>query len=75
VAESFAPPGAFRRAAEQVPEFHRFQDLTAELTALNEQICRLRPTEPDETGWSEAEKKRLLLFIKKSHGKFRRFSR
>ena len=75
VAESFATPGAFRRAAEQVTEFHRFQDLTAELTALNEQICRLRPTEPDETGWSEAEKKRLLLFIKKSHGKFRRFSR
>lgn len=75
VAESFATPLAFHQAAEQVAEFHRFQELSAELTALNERICRLRPAEPDPTGWSEAEKKRLLLFIKKSHGKSRRFSR
>lgn len=75
VAESAATPSAFRQAAEQVGEFHRFQDLIAELTAINEQICRLRPVAPDQTGWSEVEKKRLLLFIKKSHGKSRRSSR
>ncbi|MCJ7787646.1 MAG: hypothetical protein MUP20_02865 [Methyloceanibacter sp.] len=75
VAESFATPAAFRKAAQEVTEYHRLQDLAAELTAVNEQICRLRPVEPEETGWTEAEKKRLLLFIKKSHGKFRRFSK
>jgi len=75
VAESFATPRAFRKAAQEVAEFHRFQDLSAELTALNEQICRLRPAAPDPAGWTEAEKKRLLLFIKKSHRKSRRFSK
>lgn len=75
VAESPATPTAFRQAVEQVSEFHRFQDLIAELTTINEQICRLRPVAPDQTGWTEVEKKRLLLFIKKSHGKSRRSSR
>lgn len=75
VAESLPAPSAFRQAAEQVGEFHRFQDLIAELTAINEQICRLRPVAPDQTGWTEAEKKRLLPFIRKSHGKFKRFSK
>ena len=75
VAEPAATPTAFRQAAEQVSEFHRFQDLIAQLTAINEQICRLRPVAPDQTGWTEVEKKRLLLFIKKSHGKSRRSSR
>jgi hypothetical protein len=36
VAESFSKPAAFRQAVEQVDEFHRFQQLTAELTALHE---------------------------------------
>lgn len=75
VSESFATPAAFRKAAAEVTEFHRFQDLAAELTALNEQICRVRPLAPDAAGWTEAEKKRLLQFIKKSHGKSRRFSK
>lgn len=75
VAESFATPLAFRKAAQEVAEFHRFQGLSADLTALNEQICRLRPVAPDLAGWTEAEKKRLRRFIKKSHEKSRRFSR
>jgi hypothetical protein len=75
VSESFATPSAFRKAAQEVAEFHRFQDLTAELTAINEEICQARSAESDATGWTEAEKKRLLLYIKKSHGKSRRFSR
>lgn len=74
VAESFATPAAFQQATAQVTEYHRLQDLVTELTAVNEQICRLRPVKPDEKGWTEEEKKRLLLFIRKSRGKFRRFS-
>lgn len=74
VAESFATPAAFQRAAAQVAEYHRLQELVSELTAVNEQICRLRPVKPDEKGWTEEEKKRLLLFIRKSRGKSRRFS-
>lgn len=74
VSESFATPAAFRKAAQEVGEYHRFQDMVAELTAINEQVCRLRSAESDQTGWTEAEKKRLLQFIKKSHGKSRRFS-
>jgi len=75
VSESLATPTAFRDATVQVNEFHRFQALIAELTAINEQICQLRPVAPDQAGWTEAEKKRLLLFIKRSHGKSRRSSR
>jgi hypothetical protein len=75
VSESLASPTAFRQAAEQVNEFHRFQELVAKLTAINAQICQLRPVEPGQTGWTELEKKRLLLFIKRLHGKSRRFSR
>jgi hypothetical protein len=75
VSESFADPAAFRRAAEQVAEFHRFQALTGELTAVNEQICRLRPDEGHQGGWTEEEKKRLLPFIRKSHAKSRHSSR
>lgn len=69
VSESFATPSAWRQAAEQVQEYHRFRDLVAQLTEINERICRLRPAEPDQTSWSEAEKKRLLRFIKQSQGK------
>ncbi len=74
MSESFATPAAFRKAAQEVGEYHRFQDLVAQLTTINEQICRSRSAEPDETGWTEAEKKRLLQFIRKSHGKSRSFS-
>ena len=56
VSESFATPSAFRKAAQEVAEFHRFQDLTVELTAINEQICQARSAEPEATDWSEAEK-------------------
>jgi hypothetical protein len=75
VAQSFATPAAFRKAAQEVTEYHRFQDLCGELTTVNEQICRLRSVESEESGWTEAEKKRLLPFIKKSHGKSRHSSK
>lgn len=75
VSESFPTPAEFRKAAREVNEFHRFQALTAELTALNERICRLRPVEPGEAGWTEEEKKRLPPFIKKSRARSKRFSK
>jgi hypothetical protein len=49
VSESFHTPAAFRKAAQEVGEYHRFQDLAAQLTTANEQICRLRPAESGET--------------------------
>jgi hypothetical protein len=63
VAESFASPAAFRKAQREVAEFHRLQSLNAELVAVNEQICRLRPVEPDAAGWTAQEKKRVLQSI------------
>jgi len=66
VAESFASPAAFRKAQREVAEFHRLQRLHAELVAVNEQICRLRPVEPDTAGWTEQEKKRVLQSIRRS---------
>src|ERR1017187_7110206 len=53
----------------EVAEFHHMQNLSTELIALNEQICRLRPVEPDATGWTAQEKKRVLQSIRKSRAK------
>ena len=69
VAESFASLASFRKAQREVAEFHHMQDLTAELVALNGQICRLRPVESDATGWTAQEKKRVLQSIGKSRAK------
>jgi len=69
VAESFASPASFRKAQREVAEFHRLQSLNAELVAVNEQICRLRPVEPDATGWTAQEKKRVLQSIGRSRAK------
>ena len=50
-------------------EFRRFQKLGEELVALNEKICKLRPVENEDGGWSAQEKKRLLRSIKRLRGK------
>ena len=63
------------KATREVNEYHRFQALISELTALNQRICHLRPAEPHEAGWTEEGKKRLQLFIKKSRERSRRFSK
>ena len=75
VAESLATPAAAQRAIEEVNEYHRFQDLVRELTAVSEQICRLRPPKAVSSGWTEEEKERLLRSSKRSRGKSRRSSR
>jgi hypothetical protein len=69
VAESFASPAALRKAQREVSEFHRLQSLSAELITLNEQICQLRLVEPDATGWTGQEKKRILQSIRRSRVK------
>jgi hypothetical protein len=69
VAESFASPAAFRKAQTELHEYQRFQKLCAQLVAVSERICRLRPVEPQREGWNAEEKKRLLRSIRKSRGK------
>ena len=69
VAESFASPVAFRKAQREVGEFHRFQALSAELIAVNDQICGRRPVAPDSAGWTTQEKKRVLQSIRRSGAK------
>ncbi len=69
VTESFPNPAAFRKAQKEVAEFRRFQKLSTELVSLNERICTRRPVEQEPGGWTEAEKKRLRLSIKRWDGK------
>jgi len=69
VTESFPTPAAFRKAQKEVAEFRRFQKLSAELVTLNERICERRPVEPERGGWTEAEKKRRRLSIRRSREK------
>jgi hypothetical protein len=67
VAESFATPAAFHKAQTEIHEYQRLQKLCADLVAVNQKICRLRPLDPSTEKWSEEEKKRLLRSVKKSH--------
>jgi hypothetical protein len=65
VTETFPNPTALRKAQQEVAEFHRFQQLSQNLVALNERICRLRPVTQERGGWTEQEKKRLLRSIRR----------
>jgi len=69
VTESFPSPTALRKAQREVAEFHRLQQLSTELVAVNQQICGLRPVEEHPQGWTAQEKKRLLRSIKRSRGR------
>ena len=69
VAETLSSPAALRKAQREVDEFRRFQRLSAELTAVNEKICRLRPVEEEAGTWTAEEKKRLLPSIRRWRGK------
>ena len=69
VTETFPNPAAFRQAQQQVAEFHRLQQLSQELIAVNQKLCALRPVEPEQGGWTAQEKKRLLQSIKRLRGK------
>ncbi len=65
VAESFATPAAFHKAQAEIHEYQRLQNLFADLVAVNQKICRLRPAEKPTEKWSAEEKKRLLRSITK----------
>jgi len=67
--ETFPNPAAFRKAQEEVTEFHRFQQLSQELVSVNQKICQLRPVERERGGWTDQEKKRLLQSIRKWRAK------
>jgi hypothetical protein len=63
VTETFASPVGLRKAQREVETFHRFQQLCAEIIALNERICGLRPVEQTV---SPQEKKRPTRSSRKS---------
>jgi len=67
--ETFPSPEAFRKAQQEVAEFHRLQELSQKLVAVNDKICALRPVEQPQEGWTAQEKKRLLQSIRKLRGK------
>jgi len=63
VTETFDSPVDRRKAQREVETFHRFQELCAELIAINERICGLRPVEQTLT---PQEKKRPKRSSRKS---------
>ena len=67
VAESFPSPAAWRKAQTEIDEYHHFQELSAALIAVNEQICARRQLESESDSWTAEEKKRLLRSIRRSH--------
>lgn len=69
VAETLSSPAALRKAQREVDEFRRFQRLRAELIAVNEKICRLRPVEEEAGTWTAEEKKRLRQSIRRWRAK------
>lgn len=69
VAETLSSPAALRKAQREVDEFRRFQKLSAELTTVNEKICRLRPIEEEAGAWTAEEKKRLRRSLRRWHEK------
>jgi len=69
VAESFATPAAWRKAQAEIAEYHHMQELSAELVAVNEKICRQRPLAAEPGGWTPEEKKRLLRSMRKSRAR------
>jgi Family of unknown function (DUF6788) len=69
VTETFPNPAAFRKAQQEIAEFHRFQQLSADLVSLNQKICELRPVEQQRGGWTDQEKKRRLQSIRRLRGR------
>ena len=66
VTETFASPGALKKAQGEVAEFHRFRELSQSLVEVNEKICHARPVEDALT---PQEKKRPRQSKRKSNAK------
>ena len=43
ITETFATPAALRKAQREVAAYQQFRELSQELIAINEKICRARP--------------------------------
>jgi hypothetical protein len=66
VTETFPSPATLRKAQLEVTEFHRFQELCAQIIEVSEKICALRPVEDTLT---PREKKRRKRSTRRSRGK------
>ena len=59
ITETFATPAALRKAQREVAAYQQFRELSQELIAINEKICRARPVaEPDYTAEKKKPRKR-----------------
>jgi hypothetical protein len=58
VTETFPSPAALHKAQQEVTEFHRFQELCAEIIEVSEKICALRPVEDTLTPQEKKRPKR-----------------
>jgi hypothetical protein len=58
VTETFSTPAALRKAQNEIAEYHRFRELSHELLAVNEKICRARPVEETLTPQEKKRPKR-----------------
>src|SRR5208283_1051487 len=59
VAETLSSPAVLRKAQREVAEFRKFQQLSAQLVAVNEAICQQRRVE-EEGNLSAAGKKQRM---------------
>lgn len=66
ISESLPTTAAQRKAEREIAEFRRFQQISKDLVAINEQICRLRPVEETLT---PEEKKRRKSSARRSRAK------
>jgi hypothetical protein len=67
VTETFASSGELQKARREVAAYQQFRELSQELLAVNEKICRARPVE--EPVLTLAKKKRRKPSSKKSIAK------
>jgi hypothetical protein len=67
VSETFASPAELHKAQREVAAYQQFRELSQELIAVNEKICRARPVE--EQALTPAKKKRRKYSSGKSVAK------
>ena len=64
ITETFANPAALQKAQREVAAYQQFRELSQELIAINEKICRARPVE--EQDFTSEKKKPRKRSSKKS---------
>lgn len=67
ITETFATPAALQKAQREVAAYQQFRELSQELIAINEKICRARPVEEQDS--TSEKKKPRKHSSKKSAGK------